>query len=177
MLRQVIILSGVVLAAGIAAARFADHADQAGTPRPAAAVVAAMPPAQTSAPESAYGSSIVITPDARGHFLVDGRVDARPMAFMIDTGATVIALREGDAAALGIHPVPRDFTAEVKTANGSVRGAPTELGMVEVGGLMVRDVPALILPDQALGENLLGLSFLRRLRRFEYSNGRLVLEQ
>jgi aspartyl protease family protein len=99
------------------------------------------------------------------------------MAFMIDTGATVIALREGDAAALGLHPAPRDYTTEVKTANGSVRGASTQLGMVEVGGLMVRDVPALILPDQALGENLLGLSFLRRLRRFEYSDGRLVLEQ
>jgi aspartyl protease family protein len=178
MLRQVIILSFLVLAAGIAAARFADQSDRAGVVRPTAATaVAAAPAAPVTAPQSAYSSSVVVTPDARGHFLVDARVDARPMAFMIDTGATVIALREGDAAALGIHPAARDFTTEVKTANGSLRGAPTQLDMVEVGGLMVRDVPALILPDQALSENLLGLSFLRRLRRFEYSDGRLVLEQ
>jgi len=41
----------------------------------------------------------------------------------------------------------------------------------------VRDVGAVVLPDGALSDNLLGLSFLSRLRRFEYSNGRLVLEQ
>jgi aspartyl protease family protein len=96
---------------------------------------------------------------------------------MVDTGASVIALRAADAAMLGIRPSPRDFTAEVKTANGSIRGAPTRLSMVDVGGLMVRDVAALVLPDEALSENLLGLSFLSRLRRFEYSNGKMVLEQ
>jgi aspartyl protease family protein len=48
---------------------------------------------------------------------------------------------------------------------------------MDVGGLIVRDVEALVLPDEALAENLLGLSFLSRLKRFEYANGRLVLEQ
>ena len=41
----------------------------------------------------------------------------------------------------------------------------------------VRNVAALVSPDEALSENLLGLSFLSRLRRFEYSNGKMVLEQ
>jgi aspartyl protease family protein len=41
----------------------------------------------------------------------------------------------------------------------------------------VFDVPALVLPDEALAQNLLGVSFLSRLRRYEYANGRLVLEQ
>jgi len=49
--------------------------------------------------------------------------------------------------------------------------------MVEVGGLIVRDVDALVLPDEALSENLLGLSFLAKLKRFEYANGKMVLEQ
>ena len=48
---------------------------------------------------------------------------------------------------------------------------------LEVGGLIVRDVDAMVLPDAALSENLLGLSFLSRLKRFEYSNGQMVLEQ
>ena len=49
--------------------------------------------------------------------------------------------------------------------------------MMDVGGLIVRDVEAMVLPDEALSENLLGLSFLSKLRRFEYANGRLVMEQ
>jgi aspartyl protease family protein len=49
--------------------------------------------------------------------------------------------------------------------------------MLEVGGLIVRDVDAMVLPDEALSENLLGLSFLSRLKRFEYANGQMVLEQ
>ena len=43
--------------------------------------------------------------------------------------------------------------------------------MVDIGGLMVRDVDAMVLPDEALSENLLGLSFLSKLKRFEYANG------
>ena len=115
--------------------------------------------------------------DARGHFLVEARVDGRLINFMVDTGASVIALTASDAARLGIHPAQRDFTVEVRTANGSVRAAPARLDKVEVGDLIVRDVAAVILPDGALSDNLLGLSFLSRLRRFEYSDGRLVLEQ
>ena len=55
--------------------------------------------------------------------------------------------------------------------------ARTRLAMVDIGGLIVRDVDAMVLPDQALSENLLGLSFLSKLKRFEYANGQLVLEQ
>ena len=49
--------------------------------------------------------------------------------------------------------------------------------MLEVGGITVRDVDAMVLPDEALSENLLGLSFLSRLKRYEASKGRMVLEQ
>jgi aspartyl protease family protein len=49
--------------------------------------------------------------------------------------------------------------------------------MVEIGGLIVRDVDAMVLPDEALSVNLLGLSFLSKLKRFEYANGKMVLEQ
>ena len=49
--------------------------------------------------------------------------------------------------------------------------------MVDIGGLVVRDVDALVLPDEALSENLLGMSFLSKLRRFEMAGGKLVMEQ
>ena len=47
----------------------------------------------------------------------------------------------------------------------------------ELGGITVYDVPAMVLPDEALAKNLLGVSFLSRLKRYEYANGRIVLEQ
>jgi aspartyl protease family protein len=174
-MRQIIIFAGMVVGLGVLAARFADQAARTQPTPAAAAAVTEVPPAP--APQNSYGSSVAILPDARGHFVVDARVDGRRMTFMLDTGASVVALRARDAASLGIHPVAREFTVEVQTANGSVRAAPVQLGMVEVNGLNVRNVAALVSPDEGLSENLLGLSFLSRLRRFEYSNGKMVLEQ
>lgn len=119
----------------------------------------------------------MIPRDGRGHFQVNARVEGKRMEFMVDTGASVVALTATDARKLGLHPSQREFTAEVKTANGTVRAAPTQLDRVDIDDVTVRNVAALIMPDEALGENLLGLSFLSKLRRFEYSNGKLLLEQ
>jgi aspartyl protease family protein len=96
---------------------------------------------------------------------------------MVDTGASVVALNESSAARVGLRPSAGDYNAAVTTANGTVKAAPTRLAMLDVGGLIVRDVEAMVLPDEALSENLLGLSFLSKLKRFEYANGQMVLEQ
>ncbi len=113
---------------------------------------------------------------SNGHFFTQASVDGRRLDFMVDTGASTIALRESDAARLGIHPSERDYKHSVSTANGMVRAAFTELNRVDVGGVTVRNVAALILPDAALGQNLLGMTFLSKLR-WEQKNGKLVLEQ
>lgn len=133
--------------------------------------------AGSGAPTGASSRTFVVARDPRGHFGVDARVSGRRVNFMVDTGASTVALTASDAARLGIRPSPHDFAAEVRTANGAVRAAPVRLDRIEIGGLALRDVDAMVLPDRALQDNLLGLSFLSRLRRFEYSNGRLVLEQ
>jgi len=135
----------------------------------AASAVASVPPSNAR--------SVTIPRDKRGHFQTAGRVDGRSLEFMVDTGASVIALTERDAGRLGIRPVRNDFTAQVRTANGIVKAAPITLNSVDIGGLVVRNVQALVVPGDALGENLLGLSYLTKLKRFEYSNGKLVLEQ
>ena len=121
--------------------------------------------------------STVVDNDTRGHFQAEGHVDGKTVSFMIDTGATVVALNETSAAALGLHPTPADYNASVGTANGSVRAARAKLGVVDVGGVVVENVDAIVLPDEALKENLLGLSYLSRLKRLEFANGKLVLEQ
>jgi aspartyl protease family protein len=130
---------------------------------------------QDTAP--AGNRSISIPPDRRGHFQTEGRIEGQRIGFMVDTGASVIALNETSAARFGLRPSRGDYNAIVTTANGSIKAARTRLAMVDIGGLVVRDVDAMVLPDEALSENLLGLSFLSKLRRFEYANGKMVLEQ
>jgi aspartyl protease family protein len=121
--------------------------------------------------------SLSIPRDSRGHFETEGRIDGQRIGFMVDTGASVIALNESSAARFGLRPSRGDYNATVTTANGTVKAARTRLAMVELGELVVRDVDAMVLPDEALSENLLGLSFLSKLKRFEYANGQMVLEQ
>jgi aspartyl protease family protein len=126
--------------------------------------------------EPSYPRTASIRRGANGHFEADAYVDGRRMGFMIDTGASVIALRQQDAARLGIRPAQRDFIAKVTTANGVVFAAPTELASVELGGILVHNVAAIVLPDEALAQNLLGMSFLSRIH-WQYQGGRLMLEQ
>ena len=168
-MRSVMVFAIVALVAAGMAPRYFAHIDS-GT---AAVAKVATPEPGASAANS---SSMTIPRGDNGQFNVEGTVDGRRMNFLIDTGASVIALREGDAARLGIHPSEREYTARVSTANGVVRAAPIELNRVEVGSLTVRNVAALVLPDEALSQNLLGMSFLSRVR-WEHRNGRLVLEQ
>ena len=89
----------------------------------------------------------------------------------------MVVLRESDASMIGIHLMMHDYTAVVSTANGKIKAAPIKLERIEIGDITVFDVPALVLPDEALSQNLLGVAFLSRLRRYEVADGRLVLEQ
>jgi len=168
-MRQLLILAAVVVVGGAYAARFAEHS----LTQPASQAAVAEP---VQAPPS-YGRTLTIDADRSGHFRVEARVEGSRLAFMVDTGASLVVLRESDAGTVGIHPVPADYTAVVSTANGTIKAAPAKLGRIEVGGITVEDVPALVLPDAVLSQNLLGVSFLSRLKRYEYADGRLVLEQ
>lgn len=171
-MRSIIVIAALALAVGVLAPR---HLSNVG-PAPAPAAPQTLPPTSALTAD-ARPRSVVVARNAQGHFDVDGRVNGRRIDFVVDTGASVVALTARDAARLGIRPARNAFVAEVKTANGTVRAAPARLDVVEVGGLELRDVTALVLPDDALRDNLLGLSFLSRLHRFEYSDGKLVLEQ
>lgn len=120
---------------------------------------------------------MVLSSDRQGHFQVDAKVDGRRIGFVVDTGASLVILRESAAAQIGIRPKPSDYSAVVSTANGKIKAAPARLDRVDVGDITVHDVSALVLPDEVLSQNLLGVSFLSRLKRYEYAQGRLVLEQ
>jgi aspartyl protease family protein len=127
-------------------------------------------------PEPSSPRTTSIPRGANGHFETTAAVDDRRISFMVDTGASVIALRQEEALRLGIRPAQRDYTTKVATANGVIFAAPIELNRVDVGGVVVHHVAALVLPDEALAQNLLGMSFLSRIH-WQYQGGRLILEQ
>ena len=170
-MRNIMIFASIMIGLGTFMAQIADRMSSASAKPSAPAVVASAPVAQAGI------RSLSIPHDARGHFVADGRIDGQRIAFMVDTGASVIALNESSAARFGLRPLRSDYRATVTTANGTVKAAPVRLSRVELGELIVRDVDAMVLPDEALSENLLGQSFLSKLRRFEYANGKMVLEQ
>jgi len=169
-MRQIVLLVLVVIAAAVLAGRIADSTVTLAPPPQAGA------PAQATATTAASGRTVSIPRDERGHFKVQARVDGRPLEFLVDTGASMIALRESEAARLGIRPYERDYTIRVSTANGVTKGAPVTLGQVDIDGVVVRDVAAIVQPDEALPVNLLGMAYLSRVR-FSHERGRLVIEQ
>lgn len=172
-MRQLIFFAVALVVAGSYAARFADRAVETRIETQAAVVE----PANELRESSTSGRSLILESDRLGHFQVEARVEGRFVDFVVDTGASLVVLRESSAALAGIRPKPRDYTATAVTANGRIKAAPAKIDRIEVGGITVYDVPAMVLPDEVLAKNLLGVSFLSRLRRYEYANGRLLLEQ
>jgi aspartyl protease family protein len=172
-MRNIMITAAIMAGLGTFMAQMADKM----APAPASATTAANKAVPVETPVQTGIRSLNIPRDGRGHFRVDGRIDGQRIGFMVDTGASVVALNETTAARFGLRPSRGEYNATVSTANGTVKAARARLAMVDLGGIIVRDVDAMVLPDEALSENLLGLSFLSKLKRFEYANGQMVLEQ
>ena len=167
-MRQIILAFVFMAAAVVGVVRYADQSSKSSAGN--AMSVNAQP-----APSQSY-RTVTLQSDASGHFRIDARVDGRPVDFLIDTGASAIVLREKSAAWLGIHPAARDYTVRTQTANGEGKAARVRLNQIEVNGITVRDIDALVVADEALSTNLLGMSFLSRVK-WTHDRGRLVLEQ
>jgi aspartyl protease family protein len=181
-MRNLLMFAAAIAGAGVFMAQMADRM----SPTPALAKGADQVAASHSATDPLLpkttvspsgGTRVSLPRDFRGHFQAVGRIEGQHINFMVDTGASVVALNEKSAAKFGLRPLRGDYNAKVNTANGTIKAARARIPVMDIGGLVVRDVEAMVLPDEALSENLLGLSFLSKLKRFEYADGRLVLEQ
>ena len=143
--------------------------------QPAPAVIAPPPKAQAVSPAS-NGPRRVMA-DRDGHYRVKAKVGGRVFDAMVDTGASVVALSWQTALDLNlVHPGdPMDVV--MQTAAGRAYGRRVTIPRLEVEGLSVASVPAVVMPAGTLSGNLLGMSYLSRLRRFEFAQNSLVLEQ
>lgn len=110
-----------------------------------------------------------------GHYWVAGSVDGHPVQFLVDTGATSVALNDGHARRLGIDYRVKGRPLQVNTASGTVRGWRVNLDRVKVGTLEVLGVEAVVLEGNSPTEALLGMSFLNRVG-WRVEQDALVLE-
>ena len=132
--------------------------------------------ADAPAATSLHMRQVEIAADSDGHFYVDAEVNFHPVRLMVDTGASVVVLRQSDAADVGVRPRPGEFDRPVSTANGTALAAQTMLDSVRVRDIEVADVRALVLPDDKLAVSLLGATFLGRIARYEVSGGTLTFQ-
>ena len=112
-------------------------------------------------PTSAQSSqSATLTADTRGHFVVEGQINGGSVRFLVDTGATAVALSSADATRLGID-YRKGQRGLVGTANGTATAYRVKLDTVQVGGIVANNVDAAVL-EGSLPMALLGMSFLNR---------------
>lgn len=130
--------------------------------------------ASIDAPSGATASKAILkSPD--GHFWADGEVNGRSVKFLVDTGATAVALTPQDAMKLGVDPAQLHYSYRVVTAGGQIRAASIRLSSITVAGARLDDVEALVI-EKGLDTSLLGMTYLGRLSRFEATRGALFLQ-
>jgi len=111
--------------------------------------------------------------NGQGHFVSAGAINGQPVQFMLDTGATDVALPEGVARRLNLsHGAP----VSVSTANGRAEGWRTEIATLQLGDIQLHNVRALVVPGFEGNQVLLGMSALKQLE-FTQRSGNLLLRQ
>jgi aspartyl protease family protein len=123
---------------------------------------------------SSRGNRIVLTAGTGGHFMTQGAINGRAVQFMVDTGATSVAMSSAEADRLGID-YRKGRLGRGATANGVVSVYQVKLNSVRIGDVEVYDVDASVLPA-SVGPILLGNSFLTRFQMTRH-NDQLVLER
>ena len=109
----------------------------------------------------------------QGHFVADGRINGETVTFLLDTGATDVAVPAEQAERLGL---PRGAPVMLQTANGQATGYRTVLDSLALGDILLHDVRAIVVPGFGGDQVLLGMSALKQLE-FTQRAGTLVLRQ
>lgn len=125
--------------------------------------------------QTSRGRKVELRKGRGGHYRADVRVNGRKFKMMVDTGASLIALTAKDAKRMGVYPSPDKFVYQTRTANGLARIALVTLKNVRIGGIRVQNVKASVHRGKGLDTNLLGMSFLNQLRKFNFQGDTLTM--
>ena len=117
---------------------------------------------------------VPVSPD--GHYHLTAELNGAPVRFVVDTGASTIALRPRDAERVGIDLDRLVFAGQARTANGLVPTATVRLDSVAIGDIVDENVPAIVIRGE-VDRSLLGMDYLSRFARVGFESGTLVLER
>ena len=133
-----------------------------------------------SRPHSSTGEdgalSVTLGKANSGHFEVDAQVNGQATHFMIDTGASGIVLNAFDAASIGINTSDLSFIVPVSTANGNAMAAPVTLDQIVIGGIVRKNLRALVAQQGKLDQSLLGMDYLNTLSSFTVKQDDMILQ-
>ena len=124
------------------------------------------------------GGTVVITKNSQDdHFSIDGLINTQSTSFILDTGASTVVLTYDTAKRLGLLAGEESYTQIVSTANGLTKVAPIRIGELRIGSLVLQDVKASVARQGELDVNLLGMSFLSRLKSYSVESDQLTMRQ
>jgi aspartyl protease family protein len=136
-----------------------------------------MPPGEAQSIDRGEGreQAVRIRKRSDGHFVAKTEVNGVTVTMLVDTGASSVVLKPADARLAGVDVDRLTYSVPVQTANGTAYAAAVRLKRLSVGGIAVDGIEALVAKPGTLGESLLGMTFLRRLRSYEFSGEFLTL--
>lgn len=120
-----------------------------------------------------FGGVTVLKRGEGGHFFTDASVNGMTVNFLVDTGASGVALTTDDAQRMGLVFSPAEFSVIGSGASGPVRGKLVVLDRVTLGSKTVEHVPGAILENAEM--SLLGQSFLARMGKIEIEGDEMVI--
>ncbi|WP_394705840.1 TIGR02281 family clan AA aspartic protease [uncultured Hyphomonas sp.] len=130
----------------------------------------------SSTPRANFDKAAIISREADGHYWTRADVQGTDVRFMVDTGASIVALTLHDAQRIGLSPSDLEFDNEIRTAGGITQGAYVVLDRVRIGRVEMEDVSAMVLRE-GLEQSLLGMSFLGELYSYEFKGDTLIIRQ
>jgi aspartyl protease family protein len=116
---------------------------------------------------------VKLAANVQGHFVASGQINGQTVVFMLDTGATDVAIPTSLASRLGLE---KGFPVTVSTANGRSDGYRSRIDRLQLGDIVLRDVRAVVIPGLDDEQVLLGMSALKKLE-FTQRGGTMLLRQ
>jgi aspartyl protease family protein len=143
--------------------------NEGNAPGPVSVVAAAKP-------QVTFANAAIIDREPDGHYWTRADVDGTAVKFMVDTGASTVAITFRDAQRIGLKPEELDFKWEIRTAGGIVYGAAVTLDRIRIGQVEVENVEGMVLRE-GLDQSLLGMTFLGELYSYEFRKSQLLIRQ
>lgn len=127
-------------------------------------------------PEAPGANAATIRREPDGHFWAETKANGVRVRFMVDTGASTVALTLNDAIRMGLDPNKLEYDWTIRTANGNTKGASVLIDEISIGGVKIENIEGMVLRE-GLSQSLLGMTFLSELNSYEVRRNTLIIRQ